>query len=266
MLCQMLEPVNPFTTAGNPPANTFAGATTLAFTTCSDTTTGAIYIGGNKTPDTRHLLGWEGAVSGFAPVWLWLVDILGYYPSIDMNSSATQTTNSTAGVNKLPNRQGVQDDGVGVRAFLEITTASGATGHALSMTYTNTALASGKTLPVTVDCTASAIITHITHSGTAANNYGPFLPLAVGDLGIVSVQDVKLSLASGAGRACLVLARLIAPIPIATQNVAAAREYLMNCPIASHIPDGACLAVIRLAGGATTASMNYYGHLEFGWG
>ena len=61
--------------------------------------------------------------------------------------------------------------GAGLRPYLVIVTSSGATAHNVALSYTNQAGTAGKTLPVTVSCTASAITPHITHSGVAANNY-----------------------------------------------------------------------------------------------
>ena len=77
-----------------------------------------------------------------------------------------------------------------VRAFLCARATTGATAHNIAMSYTNQSATAGRTLPVTVAATASAIVPHIVHSGTAANNYGPFLPMAQGDTGIQSVQTV----------------------------------------------------------------------------
>ena len=81
-----------------------------------------------------------------------------------MNSATAQTlVNGTALTRNT--------SGAGLRAYLVVQTTTGATAHNVAMSYTNQAGTAGKTLPVTVACTASAIAPHITHSGTAANNY-----------------------------------------------------------------------------------------------
>ena len=46
-----------------------------------------------------------------------------------------------------------------------------------------------------------AVVGHLTHSGTAANNYGPDLPMQSGDTGIQNVASVTLSASSTAGTA-----------------------------------------------------------------
>jgi hypothetical protein len=157
-------------------------------------------------------------------------------------------------------------NGVGVRAFLVVTATTGATAHNIAMSYTNTASTAGRALPVTVACTASAIVPHITHSGTAANNYGAFLPLASGDTGIKSVETVTISAASGAGTAALVLARPLLTLPITTVSIAAERDLINQLPSLPRVVDGACLTWLYFAGAATAASTNFYGSVEMAWG
>ena len=186
-------------------ANTFAG-TALNWTSCNETLGNGTNIfgiqhSGNVSPDTKHIMNVSAitAVATGVPAQLMLVDLQGYYPGINMNVATSQTLVGTPTLRYA--------NGAGVRAYLVTNTTTGATAHNLSVSYTNQAGTSGRTLPVAVSCTASSIAPHISHSGTAANNYGPFLPLDSGDTGIRSVQSVQLSAASGAGTASLVLAR-----------------------------------------------------------
>jgi hypothetical protein len=249
--------------AGSPVANAFAG-TALAWTTCDESTGNGTQIfgmrhGGNVSTDTKHALN-GSAITGVAtgvPAQLMLVDMQGYYPGISMNSATAQTLTGTPTLRYT--------NGEGVRAFLSIVTTSGATAHNVALSYTNTASTAGRTLPVTVACTASAITPHITHSGTAANNYGPFLPLANGDTGIKSVQTLTLSAASGAGTAALVLAKPLLTIPLTTVSVASERDFLNQIPSLPQIQDGACLVWLYFSGAATAATSNFFGSLEFGW-
>ncbi|MFN7262830.1 MAG: hypothetical protein ACK5UJ_03405 [Pseudobdellovibrionaceae bacterium] len=250
--------------AGTPVANAWAG-TALNWVTCNEAAGNGTQIfglphGGNVTPDTKHVLNGSAitAVATGVPAQLMLVDMQGYYPGISMNVATAQTLIGTPTLRYA--------NGAGVRAYLAITATSGATAHNLSMSYTNQAGTAGRTMPVTVSCTASAIVPHITHSGTAANNYGPFLPLASGDTGIQSVQSVTLSAASGAGTAALVLARPLLTIPLTTAAVASERDFLNQIPSLPRVQDGACLVWLYFAGAATGASSNFYGSLELGWG
>lgn len=249
---------------GTPVANAWSG-TALTWTTCTESAGNGTQIfglnhGGNVSTDTKHLLNASAitAVATGVPAQLMLVDMQGYYPGINMNVATSQTLLGTPTLRYT--------NGVGVRAALVVTTTTGATAHNLSMTYTNSAGTGSRTLPVTVSCTASAITPHITHSGTAANNYGPFLPLASGDVGIQSVQSVQLSAASGAGTAALVLYKPIMTIPLTTAAVASERDFVNQIPSLPQIKDGACLTWLLFTGAAVAASTNFYGSLEMGWG
>lgn len=244
---------------GTPIANAWSG-TALNWQTTTDSNGFSMYHGGNVSTDTKHILN-VAAVTGVAtgvPGVLMLVDMQGYYPGISMNSSSVQNMVGTPTLRYT--------NGVGVRAYLVITATTGATAHNLSMTYTNSAGIGSRTLPVTTSCTASTIVPHITHSGTAANNYGPFLPLASGDVGIQSVQSVQLSAASGAGTAALVLARPLLTLPLTTASIAAERDLINQLPSLPRIYDGACLTWLYFAGAATAASTNFYGSVESAWG
>lgn len=250
--------------SGTPVANAWAG-TALAWTSCNEsagngTQIFGMYNGGNVSTDTKHVLN-ASAITSVAtgvPSQLMLVDMQGYYPGINMNLATAQTLTGTPTLRYT--------NGVGVRAYLVVTATSGATAHNVAMSYTDQDNNAGATLPVTVSCTASAITPHITHSGTSANNYGPFLPLASGDFGIRSVQSVTISAASGAGTAALVLARPIFTIPLTTAAVASERDFLNQLPSLPRIQDGACLTWLYFAGAATAASTNFYGSVEMGWG
>jgi len=249
---------------GTPIANAWAG-TALAWRTCDETTGNGTQIfgiqhGGNVSTDTKHVLN-VSAVTGVAtgvPAQLMLVDLQGYWPGISTNSATLQTLTGTPTLRYT--------NGAGCRLFTVTTVASGATAHNISLSYSNTTPTSGRSLPVTVSMTASAIVGHIAHSGTAANNYGPFLPLASGDTGVSTVASVTMSAASGAGTMALCLARPLLTLPLTTASVAAERDLLNQLPSLPRIMDGACLVWLYFAGAATGASTNFYGGIEFGWG
>ena len=249
--------------AGTPVANAWAG-TALAWTSCNESAGNGTQIfgmrhGGNVTPDTKHVLNGSAitAVATGVPGQLMLVDLQGYYPGVNMNVATAQTFTGTPTLRYT--------NGEGIRAFLVVVTTTGATAHNVALSYTNTAGTAGRTLPVTVSCTASAITPQITHSGTAANNYGPFLPLANGDTGIQSVQTLTLSAASGAGTAALCLGKPLLTIPLTTATVASERDFLNQIPALPEIKDGACLTWLYFAGAATASATNFYGSLEMGW-
>lgn len=250
-----LSPLN-----GTPVANAWTG-TALAAQVPTETTGFGLYHGGNVSTDTKHLINTMAvtAVATGVPGTLMLVDMCLYYPGINMNTSSAQTLTNASTLTRYTT-------GAGLRAALVIVTSAGATAHNVSLSYTNQAGTAGRALPVTVACTASAITPHITHSGTAANNYGPFLPLASGDTGIRSVQTLTLSAASLAGTAALALYKPLLTIPITTAGVAAERDLMNQLPSLPRVYDTACLTWLYFAGAATAASTNFFGSIDTAWG
>ena len=250
--------------SGTPVANSFAG-TALNWVTCTETTGNGTDIfgiphSGNVSPATKHILS-SSCISSSGtgvPGVLMLVDLQGYWPGISVNSASAQTLTGTPTLRYA--------NGVGVKPFFVITTASGATAHNISLSYTNQAGTTGRSLPVTVGMTASAIPSHIAHSGSGGSNYGPFLPLANGDTGVQNVASVTFSAASGAGAGALCLARPLLTIPLTTLNVLSERDYLNQLPSLPKVVDGACLVWLYTTGASAAASSSFYGSVEFGWG
>jgi hypothetical protein len=248
---------------GTPVANAFAG-TALAWRTCDETTGNGTQIfglphGGNVSPDTKHVLNVSAvtAVATGVPAQLMLVDLQGYWPGITNNSATAQTLTGTPSLRYT--------NGAGCRLFWVQTATAGATAQNIALSYSNTTPTAGRALPVTVAMTASAIAPHISHSGTAANNYGPFLPLASGDTGVSAVASVTFS-AANTGTGALCLARPLLTLPLTTASVAAERDLLNQLPSLPRVMDGACLTWLYFAGAATAATTNFYGSVEFGWG
>lgn len=248
---------------GTPIANAWAG-TALAWRSCDETTGNGTQIfgiphGGNVSPDTKHILNVSAltAVATGVPAQLMLVDLQGYWPGISNNTTAAQTLTGTPTLRYT--------NGAGCRLFAVQTSVAGATAQNIALSYTDTAGNTGNTLPVTVACTASAIVGHITHSGTAANNYGPFLPLANGDTGVQNVASVTMS-AANTGTFALCLAKPLLTIPLVSASVASERDLVNQLPSLPQVKDGACLVWLYFAGAATAASTNFYTAIDFAWG
>lgn len=244
--------------AGTPVANAFTG-TALAWQSTNEASGFGLPHGGNVSPDTKHVLN-VSALTGVAtgvPAQLMLVDLQGYWPGITNNSATAQTLTGTPTLRYT--------NGAGCRLFWVQTAAAGGTAQNIAVSYSNTVPTSGRTLPVTVAMTASAIVQHISHSGTAANNYGPFLPLASGDTGVSTVATVTFS-AANTGTGALCLARPLLTLPLTTVSVSAERDLLNQLPSLPRVMDGACLIWLYFAGAATAATTNLYGAVEFGWG
>lgn len=248
---------------GSPIANAWAG-TALAWKTCDEATGNGTQIfgmrhGGNVSTDIKHLLNmnaWSTAATG-VPGTLMLVDLQGYWPGISNNTSSAQTLTGTPSLRYA--------NGAGCRLYWVQTSAAGATPQNIALSYTDQSANTGNTLPVTVAMTASGIAGHISHSGVAANNYGPFLPLASGDSGVQNVASVTFS-AANTGTGALCLARPIAQITLSVAGLMTEKDLLNQIPSLPRIYDGACLVWLWGAGAATAASTTFAGGLETVWG
>jgi hypothetical protein len=160
--------------AGTPVANAFAG-TALAWRTCDELTGNGTQIfgiphGGNVSPDTKHILNVSAvtAVATGVPAQLMLVDLQGYWPSISNNTTSAQTLTGTPSLRYA--------NGAGCRLFWVQTATAGATAQNIAVSYSNTTPTSGRTLPVTVAMTASAITPHISHSARRRTTTGRSCP------------------------------------------------------------------------------------------
>lgn len=157
-------------------------------------------------------------------------------------------------------------DGRGCRMFITARSTLGSTAHNIAYTYTND---DGLTRsnPVTVAGTASAIVPHLVHSGTAANNYGPFLPLASGDFGVTKVNTIQLSAASGsASTAAVVVVRPLVSITLGVAGLMVEKDLLNQVPSLPRVIDNACLGFLLGTNAATAAATTFAGHIETIWG
>jgi hypothetical protein len=201
------------------------------------------------------------------PITLLLVDLLGCYARIDGN---TGTAITLANSLTLPR----YTTGAGVMAYSVVAPATtGGNAHNMLMTYTNQSNNGSRSLPQTVAATVSAVNSHIYHSGTSANNIGPFLPLQGGDTGVRSVQSWQQTAANGTASTFtnLVLARPIMEIQLTTQFLLAERDLLNQFPSLPLIQEAgatqnACLSWLAYAGAATPASTNFFGVNRYAWG
>ena len=246
-----------------PIANAWAG-TALNWRACDESTGNGTQVfgiphGGNVSPLTKHLLNMNawGTAATSVPGTLMLVDLQGYYPGISNNTTSAQTLVGTPTLRYT--------NGEGCRMYWVQTAAAGATAQNIALSYTDQAGNTGNALGATVAMTASGIAGHISHAGTAANNYGPFLPLASGDTGVRSVQTATFS-AANTGTGALCIARPLAQITLSVAGLMTEKDLLNQIPSLPVIKDGACLVWLYGAGAATAASTTFAGGIEVVWG
>lgn len=156
--------------------------------------------------------------------------------------------------------------GAGVRWCTVANTALGAGTPNVTCTYTDADGNTGNTIPGTAPASkASAIIGHVDCSGTGAGKYPLLYPLAAGDKGVRSMQQLNLSATHTSGTLAWLLFKPILDIPVTTLGVPGERDMLNETPSLPVIHDGACLAWFLMAGAATPVSSAIYGKIEFIW-
>lgn len=237
----------------------------------SDTVQGGIWPGSvTGGTATKHLLTMSAQgnnATTTVPFTLILVDLLGCYARVDANYASAITFANTL---TLPR----YTDGAGVMAYsVTAPTTLGANAHNFVASYTNSTPTAGRSFPQTVAGTVSAVNSHISHSGVAANNITPFLPLQSGDVGIKSIQTWQQTVAGGTASTFnnVVLCMPIMEIQVTTAFLLAERDLLNQFPSLPLIQEasatkGACLAWLMIAGAATPANTNLFGVNRYVWG
>lgn len=161
-------------------------------------------------------------------------------------------------------------DGAGVQAFMWNTnsTALGAATPSLSLaSYTNSVATAAKATPTVLPIGKTAAANGLVlYSGTGSGKYGPFMPLAAGDRGIRSIENIQISVSYVSGEFSVALVKPLLTLPITTLGVASERDLLNQMPSLPRIYDGACLMWLIYHGAATPTNSAIYGHLDLGWG
>jgi hypothetical protein len=164
-------------------------------------------------------------------------------------------------------------DGNGVKAFTMVqSTPAAMVSSMFSMGYTNTVGTNGagtasRGLGCAVMAQTAPIIGHINHSGQAASQFGPFLPLQGGDTGIRSVQSTQLSVVGTTADSTynLVLCKPLFSIPINTVGAGVERDFMNQLPSLPRLRDGAVLGFLVFAGAVIPAAATYTGNIDVAW-
>lgn len=188
-------------------------------------------------------------------------------------------TDGGTGTHTLTVRPSRYADGAGVRmANIMVSTSGSAPSatpvvDAANFQYTNQAGTQSRVLGAVTNYTAGAAAAayagKIAHSGVAAGNFAPFLPLQAGDYGVQSVQTYRLSTAYATATtmvSALALVRPLMTIPLVTAGVAGERNAVYQLPALPRIYDDACIIPLFYAGAATAASSPVQGYADFAWG
>ena len=188
------------------------------------------------------------------------------YANAEAGTTVDFSTNGT-GTHTITTYLPRYTDGAGVQCFVTPTTVCGAATPNMLINYPDSAGNTGNTTPTTLPIGKTAApVGIVNYSGTGSGKYGPFMPLAAGDAGIRSIQQLNLSASYVSGALSWVLARPLLTLPMTTIGVAAERDLLNQVPSLPRVYDGACLAWLMYAGANTPVSSSFFGHLDFGWG
>ena len=260
---------------GLPPASTYSsGVTDLSFFPTDDTwVEGSVYHGGDVSTATKHFMQAGATVANAtgSPWILMCVDQVGFVPvgnttAANVTSIGTKTvtmapiSNTAAKVDRYAN-------GVGLRLYLSARTSLGANAPTMQVTYTNTAGTGGKVTTAGCVSTASAVAGQIINSGSAANKYNPFLPLAAGDVGVKDIENLIWGgTAHASGTVNIHLVKPLWTLPIPANAIYTKADFLNALPSLPRIPDGACLRFILYSQAATPSGTPIMCDFDYAYG
>jgi len=182
--------------------------------------------------------------------------------------TAIDITDAGTGTHTITTYLPRYEDGKGVDVFVTPTTVMGAATPNMRVTYTDSDGTAGLVTPTTLPIGKTAApVGLIAYSGTGSGKFGPAMPRASGGKGVRKLEQVNLSASYVSGALSYVMYKRLSPIiPATTLGVPGERDLVTQFPSMPRIRDGACLALLMLAGAATPVSTPFYGVLGGGWG
>ena len=255
---------------GSIPAATFSGAEATFVSTDNTWSEGAIPIGDQTGPITKHILsmGVSLVAAAGAPWFVLPIDLVGYAKLTTTNVSTagaktitmTPIGSTAANVDRYP-------EGEGLRMFVASYAAMGANAPTMQVTYTNSAGTAGKTTQAGIVSTASATSGILLNSGNAANKVGPFLNLAAGDTGVKDIQTLTWGgTAHASGSVFIGLCKpLCMPIPVPATGLYNMVDFVNTLPSMPRLRNGANVQFLIFATGATTAAATLYANFDYGF-
>jgi hypothetical protein len=254
--------------AGSPQAATFTGSD-LTYVATDDTwSEGITPHGGNVSTATKHFLtaGASVVAAAGAPWYLMAVDLVGFVPLSGTNVSTTGT--KTVTMTAISNTASTGDryaNGAGLQMFVAADTALGANAPTCIVNYLDTGGGAGAT--TTFTSTASLGVGQLLNSGTAANKYNPFLPLAAGDTGVSDIVSlVWAGTAHASGTVIIGLCKPLWTIPVPATGLYTKMDFLNAIPSLPRIRDGANIQFLMFQTGATTSGGTIMLDFDYGYG
>jgi hypothetical protein len=255
-----------WTLGGSPAAGAFTGAasTAVQFT---DTTTGALYMGGNVSTATKHILSGWALSSGGTPSLVMYDRVLTYEANV-YNTTVNKTMTNT-----LPAQRYISAGQSGMKIICCVQTVNGATaGNLTQLRYTNQAGTTLQAMPTAT--TVSFIVSAAAPTATlgarvicpataaATLPWGPYIPFAAGDGGARLINDFTTS-TGNTGTFTFILARPLFSIGTATAGVISQLDGIYQIASLERIFDGACISLLAYFPAATATT--FQGSLDAGW-
>jgi hypothetical protein len=203
------------------------------------TTQGAIPF----TPATggrdKHLIGASIAPNA-SGVYL-LYDRLFHEGGLNATLTSAQTVQGSPASPALTRNTG----GAGNIAFYEIYTIIGTTSTTLTMTYTNQAGTGSRTSTINIGATGFREVSRMQR-----------IPLAAGDSGIQTIEQIQLTATTGtAGNFGITIAQPLAWIPVNAGGTMGWRDYTTGLPGIPVINPDACLSLMFIPASATAPEL-----------
>lgn len=208
-----------------------------------------IYTG--QSTSEKHLFSATLCADGAGgPIGILLLDLLGYYPLIDGDSTDFQPFDNTL---PLPR----YTDGAGVLPVLVSSVAPvlASTTAIISYSDANGDAQTSQPFGVSTSSTPGQVLN--TPASAAVSTGGIGIPLSGSAYGVRSVSGIQYSSTPG-GLQCLYLVRPVATFTCNGNRFLATERMFSNCPV---IPDGTALNLFFYQ--QTAASTAFFGHLTF---
>lgn len=172
------------------------------------------------------------------------------YDRLWHGGSGTHVNTSQQNINGSPSRY-LGTSSKGNFAFLEVTTALGATAQTMTMTYVDQDGNAAEAAPA-IAMIASSAATRIPHNPW-------FIPLNAGDTGVQRVTRIQFSAGNTAGLSNVVIGRALAFLPCPVANFPTIVDGINSAFNLVQVQNNACLAFIECKGVASAT--NYYGQV-----
>lgn len=246
-----------FTATGVPAALALTGTAGKFYPVSETLASGAVYHGGDVTPDTKHGIGMCALTptTTMCPAFATLVDLLGYYPGCSLNSPTDLNNDNVIAR---------YTSGLGVEAFAASQVLPGATAPDIGLVYTGADDGSKTSGRLVFPVVAPPVSTL---AGNTVANTGNFFPRQAGGQGMKKIDSYTINAgATATGSMWLGLCVPLCSIPILALGVASERDLLFQLPSLPQIVDGAHLGWIVQCGGAMIAASQFFATLDVVWG